>query len=117
MRDDPVKEEIKQKMEDYATFVGSVLRPDLLRCQARQETVQSEIDEYEELLCKLAELKGKTSYENTVDLAHEAVFCRAVADSVDRIYIHIGMGFHAELTVSEAEIFTKKRITFLTTVC
>ena len=49
-----------------------------------------------------------------VDLGHGTLFCNAVGE-LDTIYVHVGMGFHVEMTVTEAIAFVKKRLSFLET--
>lgn len=104
---------IEKKVEEYATFVSEVLKPDLQRSEARKRQVLEDINGYRELLTKLDDLKGRTTYTAEVDLAHETVFCPAEANQLEFVNVHVGMGFHVELSLKEAEAFSKKRIAFL----
>ena len=108
------KNELGKKIDEYADFVRTVLTPDLERCIAQKEKVRQDIGEYQELLEKLSVLQNSASFETQVDLAHGAAYCRAVAENVEKVHVHVGMGFLIELTVPEAIAFTKRRITFLT---
>ena len=125
-------EEIKQKLDEYSVFLRDVLRPDheaLLRLE--QET-RNEIAEYEDLRTRLNDLQsggvdavdgvdvdarnGVAAAANVVvDLGHQKVFSRATIDDTSRVFVHVGMGFHVELTVAEeALVYVQKRIAFLT---
>jgi prefoldin subunit 5 len=107
-------EEIHQKMSEYSTFLDKVLRPELQSAESASRKVKTEIEEYNELGLRLKKLaKDKPSQlESMVDLGHKTIFCNAVA-KVDSIFVHVGMGFHAELTIPEAIAFVDKRISFL----
>ena len=48
-----------------------------------------------------------------VDLGYETIYCDAVVSEPNSIYVHVGMGFHIELTLVEAIEFVKKRISYL----
>jgi prefoldin subunit 5 len=110
-------EEIHQKMSEYSSFMNTVLRPDLKQAELTMQKVQTEIHEYEELGQRLGELEKElpSQLESVVDLGYKTVFCRAVARDPSRnIFVHVGMGFHIELTISEAIPFVDKRIAYLT---
>jgi hypothetical protein len=62
------------------------------------------------------------------DLGYQTVFCRATIGSSQKagttkasslsstvvfLFVHVGMGFHVQLTVPEAQKFVRKRIQFL----
>jgi prefoldin subunit 5 len=110
-------EEIHQKMSEYSSFMNTVLRPDLKQAESKMQDVQTEIDEYEELGQRLGGLEKalpSSQLESVVDLGYKTVFCRAVARDPSRnIFVHVGMGFHIEFTISEAIQFVEKRIAYL----
>jgi len=111
------RKEIEQKIKEYSQFVETVLRPDLrTRVKAEKETEQ-EINDYEELQTRLKELLkspgSQTIEPDMVDLGHQKVFCRAVVEDTQRIFVHCGLGLHVELTLSEALLFVEKRIGYL----
>lgn len=109
------EEEIKQKMAEYSRFVSEKLRPEMDAAQNAVDTTRDEMAGYQELGIRLAELQDKKTKEiaTMVDLGHGTVFCNAVARVDGTLYVHIGMGFHAELTIPEARQFVLQRIAFL----
>ena len=109
------KEEIHQKMSEYSTFIDKVLRPELETSKSASQKVKDEIDEYNELRNRLRNLKKEDTPEvqSIVDLGYKTVFCRAVAQDAQKVFVHVGMGFHVEFTLPEAIEFTTKRIHYL----
>lgn len=117
---DPSAQEIRQKVEEYATFLRTVLRPDHDALLLAVNDTKREIAEYEELKERLETLQQSkdgnfSSVLDTerVDLGYEKVFCRAKLDNAEHIYVHVGKGFHVELTIPEALDYLNKRIRFL----
>ena len=110
-------DELRMKMTEYAGFIDNVLQPELhLAVNAREET-ESEIAAYEELLEKLRLIlsAGMKPLQSMVDLGHEIAYCKATIDNPQQVFVHVGMGFHAELNLDEAISFCEKRISFLET--
>ena len=112
-------------MEEYATFLRTVLRPDYdSLCQALRE-IKQEIVEYEELRARLDKLQnhGDAGREavlgdltQRVDLGHQKVYyCdgATIDDNAEYVYVHVGMGFHVELSIPEALAYLEKRIVLL----
>jgi len=125
MTPEPISaQEIQEKVEEYATFLRTVLRPDYdSLCQALRETKQ-EIVEYEELRARLDKLQnhGEDASREAVlgdltqrvDLGHQKVYCGAtIDDNAKYVYVHVGMGFHVELSIPEALAYLEKRIMLL----
>ena len=108
-------EEIKQKLEEYTKFLSKVLRPDYEALSRAEQDTRKEIAEYKDLQNRLNEhtKRGGISVMD-VDLGHRMVFCRATIDDCTTVFVHVGMGFHAELRIKEALVYVKKRIHFLT---
>ena len=113
-------EEIDKKVEEYSKFVKDTLRPDLLRAISQEQETATEISDYQELKQRLEEMIESDVSVNRlmskVDLGHEKVYCRANITDASRVFVHVGIGFHAELLLSEAIAFVDKRITFLESV-
>jgi prefoldin subunit 5 len=103
--------EIEQKRDECTKFVHEVLRPELEYALSREKDVQTEISEYDELGNKLKEMSS--TLDPLVDLGHEKIYCRAVVDDTEYVFVHVGMGFHVELSLPEAIVFTERRVTFL----
>jgi prefoldin subunit 5 len=55
----------------------------------------------------------KPVVESMVDLGYGAVFCRAVVRDPTKIFVHVGMGFHVEMTMEGAREFVSQRTSFL----
>lgn len=107
-------EEIAEKVEEYSRFVSEKLRPELERAEKSRGETMAEMSEYNGLL---EQLKGfqkeeKSEVEALVNLGHETIYCNAVG-KLEMIHVHVGMGFHVEMTISEAIRFVQLRLTFL----
>mmetsp|Transcript_26720 Transcript_26720/g.39520 ORF Transcript_26720/g.39520 Transcript_26720/m.39520 type:complete len:152 (-) Transcript_26720:302-757(-) len=106
------KEDLEAKVKEYSSFIDKMLYPKLnQRVQAREE-VEQEIADYKDLITKLSELQH-CPIEAISDLGFDTVLCRSVAHPAKKIFIHVGLGFHAEMTRNEGIDFCKKRISFL----
>jgi len=111
------EDEIVKKIQEYSEFVSHRLRPDLDLAEKSKKETLNEIAGYEELREKLlhfAETK-MTEYESMVDLGYQRISCKAIGD-VSKICIHVGMGFHVEMTIDESLKYVMKRLEFLQTI-
>jgi prefoldin subunit 5 len=108
-------DEIQQKITEYSTFVSTILTPQVGHAEAASKDTQKDIREYQELQKQLQEmLEDKSNArEELVDLGYKTVSCRAVVEDPSTIFVHVGMGFHAEFQIPEAIAFVEKRIEFL----
>jgi len=104
-------EEIRQKLEEYSSFLREVLRPDSEALSAAENEARMEIEEYKELRERLTDWNSVDPH--LVDLGSNKVQCRATVDDSSTIFVNVGMGFHVELTVDEALAYVDKRIHFL----
>lgn len=109
---DPV--DVAAKMEEYSRFVSEKLRPELESAERSRSEVRAEIIEYRNLSEKLKgfQKEKKNELETMVDLGYETLYCNAVAN-LSVIYVHVGMGFHVEMTLPEATNFIQQRLSFL----
>jgi prefoldin subunit 5 len=107
-------EEITEKIDEYSQFVSEKLRPELLKAETSRDETRTEINEYNSLLKQLTGFREekKSEFETVVNLGHGTIYCNAVA-KLDMIYVHVGMGFHVEMTIPEAIQFVQQRLTFL----
>ena len=107
--------ELREKLKQYTTFVDSTLYPQLKKTVEAREETEGEIQEYSELHNKLQVIIQSDiskPMEAMVNLGHELVYCRAVADR-STVCVDIGKGFFVELTIQEAMPVIMERITFL----
>jgi prefoldin subunit 5 len=106
--------DIGNKVEEYTTFVGSRLRPELERAEQSRKETRDEISGYKDLEGRLRHFKENkvTNYESTVDLGFQMISCNATGNAT-KLYVHVGMGFHVEMTIEEAITFVRKRVNFL----
>jgi prefoldin subunit 5 len=107
-------DEIGNKVEEYSKFIVYKLRPELDRAEQTRRDTANEIAGYKDLREQL-ERFGETKmmeYESMVDLGYHTISCRAVGD-LTKIHVHVGMGFHVEMTIPEAFKFVNKRLLFL----
>lgn len=107
-------EDITEKIEEYAKFVSKKLRPELSLAESSRDETRKEMKEYQELSDKLKafQKEGTSELKTMVDLGHGAIHCNAIGN-LDKIYLHVGMGFHVEMTIPEAIGFIDKRLDFL----
>lgn len=103
-------EETQAKVEEYTKFLDTVLKPEILEAKRLLEDTLNEISEYEQLRVTLEKDLPPTT---TVDLGFQAVQCEAKIIENPKIFVHVGLGFHVEMTISEALKFVQQRITFL----
>lgn len=108
-------EEIQHKISEYSNFVDNVLQPELEVVEAARYQARSTVAEYQELKKRLLVMQQDPPQEaeHVVDLGYKTVFCRAVAEDPNTIFVHVGMGFHVEFQIPEAIAFVDKRIKFL----
>lgn len=108
---------LRTKLAEYANFVDRTLQPELLIAVNAREETESEIAEYKELMDKLRIFLSHGSQlkplESMVDLGHEIAYCKATIDNAQQVFVHVGMGFYAELGLNEAIRFCAQRISFL----
>jgi prefoldin subunit 5 len=113
-------DELREKITEYADFLEQRLYPELKLAVERREETEFEISEYEQLRLNLKELLDvpqQQPLESVVDLTgHGAAYARAIVpvDQTNTVFVDIGIGFHAELSLSEAIDFIGKRVEFLT---
>jgi len=111
-------DELRNKLEEYSNFIDKTLHPQLQKAVSSREEVEAEIAEYQELRDKIGFLQSRKResqqpLESLVDLGHKTAYCRAIVDDPQTIFVHVGMGFHAEFTLEEAIAFIDKRLQFL----
>jgi len=112
--DGPTEQELRSKLDEYIHFIDHTLQPQLKIAISQREEVESEIKEYEELKSNLRMMKqDKIKDEAMVDLGHELIYCQAKITDRKHVFVHVGMGFHAEFTMDEAIIFIDRRIGYL----
>uniref|UniRef100_A0A914W815 Protein UXT n=1 Tax=Plectus sambesii TaxID=2011161 RepID=A0A914W815_9BILA len=111
----PKEADIDKKILDYETFVNERLRSDLKTVLDQRDAVLQEIEEYETLkttIEKLKEANRTTDLKTQVDLGQN-FFVNAVVPDASKIFVKLGYGFFAELSLNEAVNFSDKRIALL----
>ena len=103
-------QEIEDKIAAYAEFVDTRLRPDLAAVQERTKEIRDQLEDYRTIRTQLEQ--GEWAVERSVDLGHGRVFGKAKPDA-STIFLHLGMGFHIELTPSEAIVAIDRRMQYL----
>jgi prefoldin subunit 5 len=110
------RSELQAKLDEYTTFLDTVLLQHLKAAKSQQSTFEQEIQDYTELSVQLANLADTLNQPTFVDLGHNKVKCMAqptLDDNEPRVFVNVGMGFHVELSPSEAKQFVQKRIHYL----
>ena len=119
------RQAVEEKVDEYRAFLDSTLRPQLALAKTDRRVVLDEIDEYQDLMDRLGKLKELSTM--TVDLGWNKAYCEATVvvpqqsttptqkDAAEdpNVFVNVGMGFHVELTITEAIQFCLKRMDFL----
>ncbi|CAI5747302.1 unnamed protein product [Peronospora destructor] len=102
-------------LQRYMAFVEEVLRPQLKQTLAHRDALAQEVHEYEELRELLQELTNPKlqSVHTLLDIG-ERFHVRAKVDDTSLVTVDIGLNFHVEMTVPEAQIFVQKHLFCLT---
>ncbi len=111
--DEILVDEISLKIKEYSTFIDNTLYPRLKSAVEVKDKLEDEISEYKDLFLKVKGFLQHPPTESLVDLGHKVAYCRAVLKNPQKIFVHVGMGFHIEMELSEACEFIQKKIKML----
>jgi Prefoldin subunit len=127
--DDPT--DLRQRIEECSRFIETVVRKDWEAADRDAQKVEDECEEYGDLKARLAGLQQQQpgpiadtdastqaapAVTPVVNLGHNRLFCRARVPDASFAYVHVGMGFHVQLTIPEALEFADRRLDHLNTV-
>ena len=104
------------KISEYSNFIKQTLQPQLQAAVEARLATKTEISEYVELKNKLLQIVAAHDVgpiNTIVDIAHQAVYCKATIPNPRTIYINVGFGFHIEMKIPEAIEFIDKRVDYL----
>ncbi|PON54178.1 Prefoldin alpha-like [Parasponia andersonii] len=92
-----------EKVQKFEEFVDRRLKPDLVRAIAERDKVFEQQKNFSDLRKNIETLEKNsvTSLRTQVNLGSE-VYMQADVPDTRRIFVDIGLGFHAEFTWSEA---------------
>lgn len=95
--------ELQTQLARYRAFLDDKLRADMRVALQRREEVLLSITQYKELLqtIDMMEEHGTSNMETKLDLGSQ-FYAQAVIPDPSRLFVDIGLGFHAELTLAEA---------------
>ncbi|TYZ62247.1 hypothetical protein PybrP1_011588 [[Pythium] brassicae (nom. inval.)] len=115
-------------LQRYSAFVEEVLRPQLTQTLAKRDALTTEMNEYQELLELVRELLAqrlKSTAEATsrapgkpaplhvlMDLGHK-FRVRAKVSDPSLITVDVGLNFHVEMTLEEAQAFVSGHLVHL----
>jgi prefoldin alpha subunit len=99
------------KIAEYERFIGERLRPDLLAAEQARDKTQREVLQWEALVVNARSLReeGREEMRTLVDLGAQ-VYCQADVPDTSRVFVSVGLGFHAEMTLEEAEAFAERKM-------
>lgn len=99
------------KIAEYEKFIGERLQPDLAAVEQLRDKTQREVLQWEALLVNSRTLRteGRDSMRTLVDLGSQ-VYCQAEVDDTSRVFVNVGLGFHAEMSLEECEKFALKEL-------
>ncbi|XP_053551921.1 protein UXT [Bombina bombina] len=108
---------MEDKVLRYEGFVSDVLQRDLLRVLENRDAIYEKISQYLQLKNVIERLQevGSEPLETQVDLGSNFFVNAQVPDS-SKIFLALGFGFYAELTLEEALKFIEKKSKILTEI-
>ncbi|KAF9947994.1 hypothetical protein BGZ65_008383 [Modicella reniformis] len=106
--------DLQQKITRYEKFVNEGLRKDLKEALDSRDAVYDQISDYLKLAKDIEVIKsnGLTEMKTQVDLGSN-FYVQAKIPDTKHIFVNVGFGFHAELTLDEALTFITKKEAFL----
>lgn len=125
--------DLRRQISEYGTFVERTLRPQLQTAVEDREETEGEISDYlllrDELLRLLlppvadpttggsgneaASSSSSPVIRAVIDISHASVYCDVVVPNPRTIYVDVGLGFHVEMTPTEAVSFVDRRVEYL----
>ncbi|KAG9325311.1 hypothetical protein KVV02_006951 [Mortierella alpina] len=105
-----MEDSIQQKLARYETFVNESLRSDLKDALDARDAIYEQTSEYLKLAKDIEVIKenGLTEMKTQVDLGSN-FYVQAKIPDTKYIYVNVGFGFHAQLTLDEALVFISKK--------
>ncbi|TDH71297.1 hypothetical protein CCR75_004641 [Bremia lactucae] len=103
-------------LQRYSAFVEETLRPQLKQTLANRDALALEVQEYQELQELLEELShndNKKTLHTLLDVG-ERFYVRAKVPDTSLVTVDIGLNFHVEMTVLEAQQFVQNHLIHLT---
>ena len=106
--------ESQQKIARFQSFVATKLKPDLQRVLDTRDALYTTASHYIQLRHNLTHLLASHTAHFTARVNVGCDFyCRAEVDSTELVTLDIGLGFHVDLTLSEAVAVCEERERFL----
>ncbi|KAF9312580.1 hypothetical protein BG003_006139 [Podila horticola] len=101
---------VQQKLARYETFVNESLKKDLQDALDARNVIYDQISEYLKLAKDIEIIKsnGLKEMKTQVDLGSN-FYVQAKIPDTQYIYVNVGFGFHAQLTLDEALTFISKK--------
>ncbi|KAF9572744.1 hypothetical protein EC968_009472 [Mortierella alpina] len=105
-----MEDSIQQKLARYETFVNESLRKDLKDALDARDAIFDQTSEYLKLAKDIEVIKenGLTEMKTQIDLGSN-FYVQAKIPDTKYIYVNVGFGFHAQLTLDEALNFITKK--------
>ncbi|KAF9977349.1 hypothetical protein BGZ73_006218 [Actinomortierella ambigua] len=104
---DPI---VQEKLARYETFVNDTLKRDLKDTLDQRDAIFDQISDYLKLAKDIEIIKSNNLKEmkTQVDIGSN-FYVQAKVPDTKYIYINVGFGFHAQLTLDEALTFITKK--------
>ena len=110
-------DDLPKKILRYEEFLNERLRSDLQKVLKLKEDVYNDITDFNQLKgavnLLIIESKDTKIQKTMVDLGCN-FYASAKIEDCSRIFIAIGLGFHLEMTLEEANVFIEEKISQLT---
>ncbi|XP_054859151.1 protein UXT [Eublepharis macularius] len=110
-------EEVQGKVLRYEAFISDILQRDLQKVLEQRDEVYEKIAQYLQLKTVIERLQetGGQELVTQVDLGCN-FYVKAEVPDTSTIFVALGYGFYAELTLPEALAFIEKKNKLLTTL-
>ncbi|GAQ77684.1 prefoldin alpha subunit [Klebsormidium nitens] len=102
-------QERRKKVAEYEAFVEQRLVVDLEKASNEREKLLQQIQDYTSLADSVRLLQTDTHQLHTMVNLGSDILAQARVPDATRIFVDIGLGFHAELTWDEAIAFCQKK--------
>ncbi|XP_011878204.1 PREDICTED: protein UXT homolog isoform X2 [Vollenhovia emeryi] len=108
--------QIKQKIQQFETFVNNVLKADLAKLAEKLDARNTDVAEFLQLKLMITTFQNtnveKTGFKTKVDIGNN-FFIQAHVPDASQILLDVGLGHYVEFTLDEALVVINVRIKLL----
>eukprot|EP00727_Mastigamoeba_balamuthi_P006542 m51a1_g2508 hypothetical protein (150) ;mRNA; f:141746-142195 len=104
-----LREEVERRAAEYRAFIDGQLAQDLAARVAELRALDAQAASYDDLRAKLEQLGAARDVEALVDLGGR-FYAQARVPDMSRVCVHVGLGFHVEMSRDEALAFVPLKV-------